>query len=314
MNKIPCRKSFTETLLTLAKDDKKILALASDSKGSVTLNDFADQLPDQFVECGIAEQDEVGIAAGLSTMGFKPFVCAPACFLSTRSLDQVKVDVAYSNTNVKIIGISGGVSYGALGMSHHSLQDVAVMRAIPGITVILPADEYQTREMTKALVDFDGPVYVRMGRGAVDNVYTDDYVPFVIGKANILTQGNDIAIIAVGETVNEAFKAAELLKADKINARVIDMHTIKPIDEDAVLAAARECKAIITVEEHSVYGGLGEAVSHILIENQPVPMKIIGFPDVPLVSGNSKELFEHYGLDSASIADSAKSLFEKSRG
>ena len=170
MKKIPCRKSFTETLLELARKDPSIVALASDSRGSVTLGEFAEALPEQFVECGIAEQDEVGIAAGMASCGKKAFVCAPACFLSTRSLEQVKVDVAYSHTNVKVIGISGGISYGALGMSHHSLQDVAVMRAIPGMTVILPADEYQTREMTKALAEFDGPVYVRMGRGAVENL------------------------------------------------------------------------------------------------------------------------------------------------
>ncbi|MFA5659317.1 MAG: transketolase C-terminal domain-containing protein, partial [Oscillospiraceae bacterium] len=278
MKKIPCRKSFTDTLLELGKSDKKIIALASDSKGSVTLNDFSDQLPEQFVECGIAEQDAVGIAAGMASMGFKPFVCAPACFLSTRSLDQVKVDVAYSHTNVKVIGISGGVSYGALGMSHHSLQDIAVMRAIPGITVILPADEYQTRQMTKVLSEHEGPVYVRMGRGAVDNVYSEDYSPFEIGKANVLTDGNDIAIIAAGETVIQAFNAAKLLKDDGINTRVIDMHTIKPLDENAVLEAAKQCGAIITVEEHSLNGGLGEAVGHVLLENKPVPFKLLAFP------------------------------------
>ncbi len=308
MKKIPCRKSFTETLLELAKKDKKIVALASDSRGSVTLNEFADTLPDQFVECGIAEQNEVGIAAGLAEMGFKPFVCAPACFLSTRSLEQVKVDVAYSNTNVKIIGISGGVSYGALGMSHHSLQDIAVMRAIPGITILLPADEYQTREMTKKLADFDGPVYVRMGRGPVDNVYNDDFAPFEIGKANVLTQGNDIGIVATGETVPQAFNAAKILSKEGINARVLDYHTIKPFDEESILKAADECGAILTVEEHSKFGGLGEAVAHLLIEKNPVPMKIIGFVDEALVSGNSSELFEYYGLDSESIANAAKEL------
>lgn len=308
MNKIPCRKSFTETLLELAKKDKRIVALASDSRGSVTLEEFARELPQQFVECGIAEQDEVGIAAGMASCGMNAFVCAPACFLSTRSLEQVKVDVAYSHTNVKIIGISGGISYGALGMSHHSLQDVAVMRAIPGMTVILPADEYQTREMTKALADFEGPVYVRMGRGAVENIYDDSFVPFIIGKANTLAQGNDIAIIACGETVVQAKKAAELLLKEGIGARVIDMHTIKPLDEEAVLLAARECKRILTVEEHSPYGGLGEAVSHVVCEKYPVPVKIIGLPDESLVSGTSQELYRYYGLDYEGIAASARNM------
>lgn len=311
MNKIPCRKSFTETLLELAENDKDIIALATDSRGSVTLGDFAQRLPGQFVECGIAEQDSVGIAAGLATVGKKPFVCAPASFLSTRSVEQVKVDVAYSHTNVKVIGISGGVSYGALGMSHHSLQDIAVMRAIPGIVVILPADEYQTRALTKALAQYDGAVYVRMGRGAVENVYTDEYCPFTIGKANVLTVGDDIAIFATGETVVEAYKAATLLKADGICARIIDMHTIKPLDEAVILQAAKDCKAILTVEEHSLYGGLGEAVAHVLIESQPVPMSIIGLPDESLVSGNSKELFEYYGLNSVGVAKAAKQLLNR---
>lgn len=309
MNNIPCRKSFTDTLLELAKKDKKILALASDSKGSVTLNDFADTLPDQFIECGIAEQDEVGIAAGLSTIGFKPFVCAPACFLSTRSLDQIKVDIAYSQTNVKIIGISGGVSYGALGMSHHSLQDVAVMRAIPGITVILPADEHQTREMTKALVDYNQPVYVRMGRGPVEAVYSETDAPFIIGKANVLTEGTDIGIIATGETVVQAVNAAKRLKNQGIFARVIDMHTIKPLDVVCIQKAAKECKALISVEEHSVYGGLGEAVLHALIE-EPVKMRILGLPDEPLVSGNSQELFAYYGIDADGIYNTAMELLK----
>lgn len=309
MNKIPCRKSFTETILELAKIDNKIIVLASDSRGSVTLGDFADILPEQFVECGIAEQNEVGIAAGMATFGFKPYVCAPACFLSTRSLEQVKVDVAYSHTNVKIIGISGGISYGALGMSHHSLQDIAVMRAIPGIAILLPADEYQMREMTKALVNFDGPAYIRMGRGAVENVYTDDFVPFTIGKANVLTAGNDAAIIAAGETVAQAYKAAAQLKTDGIAARVIDMHTIKPLDTETIIKAASECDVVVTVEEHSLDGGLGEAVAHVMMENGIYkPMKIIGFPDEPLVSGESKELFPYYGLDSIGISKAVAAL------
>lgn len=312
MNKIPCRKSFTETILSLAKEDKSIITLASDSRGSVTLGEFADTLPDQFVECGIAEQDEVGIAAGMATFGFKPFVCAPACFLSTRSVEQVKVDVAYSHTNVKIVGISGGISYGALGMSHHSLQDIAVMRAIPGISVMMPADEYQMREMTKALVKFDGPVYIRTGRGAVDNVYNDDFCPFEIGKANVLTSGTDCAIFASGETVIQAYNAAKILDDNGISARVIDMHTIKPLDVKTASEAFSECKAIISVEEHSIYGGLGEAIAHVMLEtNAKNPFRLIGFPDEPLVSGESKDLFPYYGLDSRSIAKEAMKLLQR---
>ena len=309
MNKIPCRKSFTETILELAKKDKRIITLASDSRGSVTLGEFADTLPDQFVECGIAEQDAVGIAAGLATFGFLPFVCAPACFLSARSLEQVKIDVAYSQTNVKIIGISGGVSYGALGMSHHSLQDIAVMRAVPGIEIMLPADEYQARAMTKALVNHRGAVYVRMGRGAVESVYSEEYCPFEIGKANILTEGDDAVIFATGETVVQSFKAAMELKSAGVNVRVIDMHTIKPLDTETVVNAVKECNAVVTVEEHSLYGGLGEAIAHtMIVNNLSKPMRIIGLPDEPLVSGDSKELFRYYGLDCEGIGKTVLSL------
>lgn len=211
-NKMPCRKMFTDTILELAKKDKNIVVLTTDARGSVTLDKFAEQLPGQFVEVGIAEQNSVGIGAGLATCGKKVFVCGPACFLSARSLEQIKVDVAYTCTNVKIIGVSGGVSYGALGTSHHSLQDLAVMRAIPGISIILPCDIHQTRKMTEALAEYEGPVYVRMGRNAVNDVYNESNAAFEIGKANILMDGKDITIIGVGETVRHAMDAGLLLK------------------------------------------------------------------------------------------------------
>ncbi len=296
-----CRKAFTDTLLQLAEKDKNIIVLATDARGSVTLDKFVEKFPGQYVEVGIAEQDSVGIGAGLATCGKKPFVCGPACFLSARSLEQIKVDVAYSNTNVKIIGVSGGVSYGALGASHHSLQDIAVMRAIPGITVILPSDAAQTCQMTRALVDFDGPVYVRMGRNAVPDVYENETPPFKIGKANFLTEGSDITIIGTGETVRCALDAALLLDDMGIHARVIDMHTLKPLDEEAVLKAAKETGYIITVEEHSVHGGLGAAVSELVVQNKPVPMRIIGIPDETVITGSSIEVFKHYGLTGENI-------------
>ncbi|HHW12304.1 MAG TPA: transketolase family protein, partial [Firmicutes bacterium] len=216
----PNRRVFTETLLALAKNDRRIFALASDSRGSATLNEFAATLPDQFVEVGIAEQNLVGIAAGLAKCGKIPFVCSPACFLSMRSIEQVKTDVAYSGANVRLIGISGGVSYGALGGTHHSLQDLAVMQAIPGMTVLLPADNRETALLTQELVDYPGPVYMRLGRETAPRVYEDDYRP-AIGKGTELLSGFDLTIVAAGELVRSALDAGHLLRKEGISCRVV---------------------------------------------------------------------------------------------
>lgn len=299
-----CRKAFTETLLEIARTDENIWALATDSRGSVTLTDFAKELPGQFVECGIAEQDAVGIAAGLTLEGKTAFVCGPASFYSTRSAEQVKVDVAYSHRDVKVIGVSGGVSYGALGGTHHAVQDIAFMRAVPNLQVFIPADAAQAAAMTKALAYSGEPAYVRMGRGDVEDVYTGD-CPFEIGKANVLKNGGRAAIIACGEMVHPALKAAEILEAEGVDVTVIDMHTIKPIDEAAIIEAAKT-GLIVTVEEHSVKGGLGGAVAEVVCEKCPVKMRILGLPDETLYSGTNKEVFEHYGLTADGIAASIR--------
>lgn len=304
MNSIPCRKIFTDTLLKCARNNPAIVAVTSDARGSVTLDKFAVELPGQFVEVGIAEQNAVGVAAGLALAGLKPFVCGPACFYSARSLEQVKVDVAYTHSNVKIIGVSGGVSYGALGATHHSLHDLAVMRTFPDMTVILPCDNYQTEKLTEILTTFEGPAYIRMGRNAVPDVYSSDKPRFEIGKANTLLEGNDICLIAAGETVYHAFEAGKLLHAKGIRARVLDMHTIKPLDIVAIRKAADETPAIVTIEEHSCLGGLGAAIAEVVVQYKPVPMRIIGFPDENLVAGNSAELFKYYGLDAEGIVES----------
>lgn len=306
---IPCRKAFTDELLALAKEDPSIFALATDSRGSVTLGDFAKALPGQFVECGIAEQDAVGIAAGLASLGLRPFVCGPASFYSMRSAEQVKVDVAYSHMNVKIIGVSGGVSYGALGATHHSVQDVALMRAIADMVVILPADARQSAAMTRALAKDDRPTYVRMGRGAVPDVYGED-APFEIGRANWLREGGDVALVACGEMVHPARAAADLLAQQGIHASVLDMHTIKPLDTESLIRAART-GAVVTIEEHSVRGGLGSAVAEFLIQNAPVRMRILGLPDEVLFTGKSSDVFEHYGLTPQGIAKQAAELLER---
>lgn len=309
-NTVPCRKAFTDKLLELARKDNNIVVLTTDARGSVTLEEFASSLPEQFVELGIAEQNAVGVAAGMALSGKNAFVCGPACFYASRSFEQVKVDVCYTRSNVKIIGVSGGVSYGALGSTHHSLHDIAAMRALPDLTIILPCDIFQTRRMTEKLAQYTGPVYVRMGRAAVPNVYSTEDSAFEIGKANILLDGNDITLIGCGETVYHAYQAGIKLHEQGIEARVIDMHTLKPLDLDAVLSAMNETSGIITVEEHSIFGGLGSAVAGIVVQHKPVPMRIIGIPDENAVHGSSKEVFRHYGLTAENLCKSALELIQ----
>lgn len=307
---IACRKSFTDTLLELAKKDKDIIAVTTDARGSVTLGDYAKELPQQFVEVGIAEQDAVGISAGLAHSGKKVFVCGPACFYVARSLEQVKVDVAYSRNPVKILGVSGGVAYGALGATHHSLHDIAVLRTFPGMNICLPCDARQTRKLVEFLVDFPEPCYVRVGRAAVPDVYEDDNFDFQLGKANMLLDGSDLTIIGAGETVYHAYEAGKQLKEQGISARVLDLSWIKPFDKEAVLKAARDTKRIITVEEHSMFGGLGAMVTETLSEN-PVPVRIIGIPDENVVHGTNKEIFHHYGMDVEGIVKAAIDFLKK---
>lgn len=302
---IPCRQSFTETLLELGRKDKDIIAVTSDARGSVTLSDFAKQLPAQFVEVGIAEQNAVGVSAGLAMAGKKVFVCGPACFYVARSLEQVKVDMAYSKNNVKILGVSGGVSYGALGATHHSLHDIAVLRTFPGMQVVLPCDVRQTRRLVEALIDYPHPVYVRVGRNAVPDIYEDDSFDFQIGKSNTLMEGNDITLIGTGETVYHCYEAGKKLEEKGINARVIDMHTLKPADTEVIIKAARETGKIISVEEHSIYGGLGAIVAETVVQNHPVPVKILGIPDENAILAKPLEIFHHYGIDSEGIYKTA---------
>ncbi|OZB98235.1 transketolase family protein [Paenibacillus sp. XY044] len=313
MNSIPNRQVICETLLELAKTDRDIMVLASDSRGSAAMAPFANAYPEQFVEVGIAEQNIVGMSAGLAHSGKKPFVTSPACFLSMRSIEQIKVDVAYSNTNVKLIGISGGVSYGALGMSHHSVQDLAVARAIPGLAVMMPADRHETKKMTEALVQYEGGVYVRIGRNPVEDVYPSYDYPFEIGKAVTMREGTDVTIIGAGETVRVALDAADRLAEDGVSARVLNMHTIKPLDEESIVKAARETGRIITVEEHSIYGGLGAAVAEVVVQHYPVPVNIVGIPDEPAIAGKTAEVFRHYGISAAHIQQLAHQLMNKQR-
>ena len=301
MNKIPNRQAICEVLMEKAKTDRDIVVLCSDSRGSASLAPFAQEFPEQFIETGIAEQNLVGIAAGLAKCRKKVFAASPASFVSTRSYEQAKVDCAYSNTNVTLIGISGGVSYGALGMSHHSAQDIAAMSAIPNMRVYLPSDRFQTARLIEALLQDEKPAYIRVGRNPVEDIYTEESCPFVLDRANVLTEGTDAAIIACGEMVRTALDAAAKLKEQGIGARVIDMYCVKPLDREAIIQAAREVKAVITAEEHAPFGGLGSMVSQVVAADCPKKVINLALPDAPVITGTSQEVFAYYGLDAAGI-------------
>ena len=308
MNKIPNRQVICDVLMEWAGSDRDIVVLCSDSRGSASMTPLAETYPEQFVETGIAEQNLVSISAGMAKAGKKPYAASPACFLSTRSYEQAKVDVAYSNTNVQLIGISGGISYGALGMSHHSAQDFAAMCAIPNMRVYVPSDRHQTRKLMEALVQDEKPAYIRVGRNPVEDIYEEGRVPFEMDRATAVCEGTDIAMIACGEMVRPAKQAAELLKKHGISAAVLDMYCLKPLDEKAVIAAAEGVRAVITVEEHAPFGGLGSMVSQVLGRNCPRKMGILALPDAPVITGTSKEVFDYYGLNAEGIAAKAMEL------
>jgi len=310
LNTITNRQIVCDNLIEFGKKDRNIIALCSDSRGSASLTAFAKELPEQFVEVGIAEQNLVSIAAGLASCGKRPFVASPACFLSTRSMEQIKVDVAYSNTNVKLIGISGGVSYGSLGMTHHSTQDIATMASIPGMRVYLPSDRFQTAVLFQHLINDDSSAYIRIGRNAVTDIYSENDIPFTFDKATMIRDGADITIIACGEMVATAKDAGEILSSRGVSARVLDMCCVKPIDIDSVKKAAIETKAIITIEEHGAIGGMGSIVSQIVGCSNPIPVINMTLPDSPVVSGTSKEVFDYYNLNAKGIEKIAMELMD----
>lgn len=311
MSDIACKEAIAEVLSELVEKDPRIMVLCSDSRGSSGFTAFAEEHPENFVECGIAEQDEVGIAAGLAAVGLHPYVAAPACFLSARSLEQVKVDVAYSHMNVKIFGVSGGISYGALGASHHSTHDIAVMRCFPDLEVYLPSDANQMKAIVRAVEKTEKPCYIRSGRGKVPQVYQSEEGAFTYGRMNTLSEGSDITIISCGELTIQALRASRALKEEGISCRVLDSPSLKPFDSEAVVKAARETGLILTVEEHVVLGGLGAAVSQTVTEKCPVRVCSLGLPDEYLPGGTSAELFALYGLSAAGITRKVKELLGK---
>jgi transketolase len=300
----PNLEEFADALLDLAKADRNIVAVTSDSRGSGKLGPFGQALPRQLVEVGIAEQNLVGIAAGLAACGKKSFAVSPACFLTARSLEQIKNDVCYSDVPAVIVGISAGVSYGALGSTHHSLHDLAALRAIHNIKVVAPADNRETRAAVEAAAAAKHPVYLRFGKAPMYDLPAADCV---LGKAVTLRTGDDVAFIATGETVIHALLAAELLAGEGVNCRVLSMHTVKPRDVEAILRAGRECRAVVTVEEHSIHGGLGEAcAATLLAAGLALAFRIVGIPDEDTVTGAQPDIFRHYGLSMEGLAQTAR--------
>jgi transketolase len=302
---------FSATLMELAEGDRNILAVTSDSRGSGKLTPYGEKFPDQIVEVGIAEQNLVGVAAGLASAGKNVFAASPSCFLTTRALEQIKNDVAYSNQPVTLVGISAGVSYGALGSTHHSLHDVAILRAINNIQIVVPADNFETHQAVLAAAKSDKPIFLKFGKKPMPDLPRIES-NFEIGKATVICQGDDVAFIACGETVAPAYEAARLLETKGISAAVISMHTIHPMDKEMVISLSKTCKVVVTVEEHSVNGGLGEACAALLMqERRYVPFKIVGFPDEETVSGSQTEIFNYYGISAEGLFQTALKLLDR---
>ena len=303
-------EEFAATLEELARANPNIVAVTSDSRGSGKLAPFGKALPKQIVEVGIAEQNLVGITAGLAACGKKAFGVSPGCFLTARSLEQIKNDVCYSDVPAVLIGISSGTSYGALGTTHHSLHDLAVLRAINNITVLVPADNFESRQAILAAAKATKPMFVRFGKAAMFNLHQPE-TKFVAGKAITLREGSDVAFIATGETVVHAVLAAAQLAERGIQARVLSMHTVKPLDTEAILKAGQECRAVVTVEEHLVHGGLGEAVAATLLQGSvSKPFRIVGIPDEETVPGAQADIFRHYGLSMEGLSETALKLLK----
>lgn len=300
MNTISNRQAICDVLMNKAKIDRDIVVVCSDSRGSASLGPFAKAYPKQFVEVGIAEQDLVGISAGLAACGKKVFAASPASFLTTRSYEQAKVDVAYSQTNVTLIGISGGVSYGALGMTHHSCQDFAAMSALTGMRVYNPSDRHQTTKLMEALLEDEAPAYIRVSRSASEDVY-DETMKFTLNKANVIASGSKVLLVACGEMVPYAKKAMQMLNDRGISTGLIDMYCIKPYDVDTLMEQAKDVTLVVTIEEHAPQGGLGSATAQVLSKYCPKRLLELNLPDEHLISGTNKEMFAYYGLDEQGI-------------
>ena len=304
-----CRDAYVETLIDLATHDQRVVGVVNDSVGSSKLDAFRRAFPDRLINVGIAEQDMVGVAAGLAGGGRIPFVSAASCFLTARAMEQIKADVAYSGHNIKLCGMSPGMAYGELGPTHHSIEDIAWLRAIDKVAIVVPADPVETRSALRWAHDHDGPVFVRVSRMPVPQVHAEDH-QFVLGRSSVVREGTDATIIANGTVLWRAVAAAETLATEGIHPRVVSMASVKPLDDDAVLAAAAETGAIITVEESTTRGGLGGAVAELVVQHQPVPMTIFGVPEFA-PTGSAGFLLDRYGMSPSGITDAVRAVLPR---
>ena len=301
---------FAETLLELAKKDKDIVVVTSDSRGSGKLTKFGKELPDQIIEVGIAEQNLVGICAGLAAVGKKVFGVSPSSFLTARSLEQIKNDIAYSNHPVTLVGISAGVSYGQLGSTHHSIHDLAVLRTINNISIVVPSDNFETKESIKEAVNYKSPLFIRFGKKPMLKIHNEDDT-FKIGKGVKIIEGSDVMFVTTGETAQRALLASEILHKKNISCSIINMHTIKPFDNDLFLDCLSKVKAVITVEEHSENGGLGEKCASIISQsNINIAFKIVGFPDEYMTNGSQSDVLDHYNMSPEKLTKIAEDILK----
>ncbi|AWS40511.1 transketolase family protein [Streptosporangium sp. 'caverna'] len=302
-----CRQDFAAELIALAREDERIMAVCNDSVGSSNLVAFREEFPRRLINVGIAEQDLVGVAAGLANAGKIPFVCAAAPFLTGRALEQIKADIAYSEAHVVLCGQSPGMAYGELGPTHHSIEDLSWMRAIANLDVLVPADPVQTRAAVRWAAASGRPSYLRVPRFKVP-VVTPEGAPFSPGRSVLLQDGDDVTVIAIGSLTSRALQAAASLREDGISVRVLNMPFIDPLDEEAIAAAARETRGIVTAEEATISGGLGAAVASVVVTRHPVPMRILGIPRVFAPTGNTAFLLDHFGLTADGIAAAVRDL------
>lgn len=302
-----CRDAYSQTLEAMAAIDPLICAVVNDAVSSTKLKNFKDKFPDRFINVGIAEQNMVGVGAGLANGGMKPYVCGASCFITARAMEQVKVDLAYANNNVKLCGMSSGMAYGQLGPTHHSIEDIAWTRVLPNIAVVVPADPLETEAVLRYSTEHIGPMFLRISRMPVEKVHPQDH-RFSLGKAAVLHEGDDVTLMANGVMVSRAVAAARSLKTRGIHALVLNMSSIKPMDTDAVLHAARTSRGIVTAEEGLAAGGLGGAVAEFLAQHHPTPMRILGVPGVFAPTGSAEFLLQHFVLTAAGIEAAALDL------
>ena len=302
-----CRDAYAKTLEEMAASDVRVAVVINDSLSSAKMKDFKTKYPERFVNVGIAEQNMVGVGNGLANGGMIPYLCGASCFLTARAMEQVKVDLAYSKANVRICGMSSGMAYGQLGPTHHSIEDMAWMRILPNMTIIVPADPVETAAAMRYSLEHTGPMFLRISRIPVRKVHSDDYT-FQLGKAVVLREGNDVTLIANGVVVSRALDAAELLAEKGIQARVLNMSSVKPIDREAIVKAARETKGIVTAEEALTAGGLGGAVAEVLALEHPARMRMLGLPDTFAPTGTAEFLLDHFGISADGMTKAALEL------